>query len=86
MLLSEYHLPLGIVLVVIGMALICSGLILRRRAQTEPAEAPGDTGELCTFVDSLQPTNESEHSVGKSTSPQPGIFRGVVLRKNPPVE
>jgi len=44
MLLSEYHLPLGIVLVAIGMALICSGLILRRRAQTEPAAAPGDTG------------------------------------------
>jgi hypothetical protein len=41
------------------VGLICVSLIWRRQAQTEPPE-PDDAGELRTFVDTLQRTDETE--------------------------
>ena len=56
--LSGYHVPLGLTLIVCGAALVGVALILRFRAQTEPAETPDDGG-LRAFVDSLQRTDET---------------------------
>jgi hypothetical protein len=55
---TEYSLPVGMVLIAIGVALVCVGLISRRRAKTDPPE-PEDTGELRTFVDSLRRTDDA---------------------------
>jgi hypothetical protein len=67
MMLFGYDIPLGLMLIAIGVAFVCVGLIQRRRTRTQPSE-PEDPGELRAFVDSLQRTDDE-------ASDQPRIDR-----------
>ena len=55
---SDYHVALGIALLVIGVALVFGGVISWRRAsQPDPSERDDDS-ELRAFIDSLPETDQ----------------------------
>jgi hypothetical protein len=56
-----YQNALGVALIIIGAGLVCVAVIWRRQAQTEPPQSDdASVGELRTFVDTLQRTDETE--------------------------
>jgi|KBSMisStandDraft_5_1062788.scaffolds.fasta_scaffold1421109_1 hypothetical protein len=63
---SGYPFAFGVALIVVGAVLVCVALILRHRAQIDPAE-PSDGSELRALVDSLHRTDETEENVRPRT-------------------
>ena len=68
---SDYHVALGIALIVIGVALVFGGVISWRRAsQPDPSERDND-GELRGFINSLPETDrESDGERPTTRHPQ----------------
>ena len=67
---SDYHVALGIALIVIGVALVFGGIISWRRAsQPDPSERDDD-GELRAFIDTL-PEADQDSEGDRATTRHP---------------